>query len=479
MYSGILFNIINNILFVTISYFIHYFLGSVSTPAEYGVIGTIITILDFEYLFLNNGARQSISNELSKQRYQVKDLLFKAFLFQILIIIIMFSINYFGANFFAQILSDKSLNYYFKVAAFIIPLNGIYVLFVGINEGIKCFKSGSSIIILYSIAKLSIVYWVLYGVNNAVLGTELGFITSNVVALITGLVTVFLNRSKLYGHFEEKIKFISYAKNALSFSIFFIIVSAVLSVDVLVVKAVVENENMAGFYTGALNFGKVSYFMLSSFFGIVIPVVTSYYTEGKIYEANETIKSIISLILTFIMPVAVIISASSNWLLTSFYSKEYISASGALSILAVSHFLMGIVVILNMIISSTGKKKFSSMLSILVLIADVPLCIVLTKKFGISGTALAGFLCTILALIFSYKYASKIFKIELEKKHIKMLFFNIFIWIALKVLSNYIFIDNIFILGFLYFVLYILTIMTFNFIKVINIKELIHKFLKN
>ena len=74
MYKGVVFNVIYNLLFVVSGYLVHFFLGTTMTPSQYGLIGSIITILDFEYLFLNNGVRQSLSKEISKNKYDIKDL---------------------------------------------------------------------------------------------------------------------------------------------------------------------------------------------------------------------------------------------------------------------------------------------------------------------------------------------------------------------------------------------------------------------
>jgi hypothetical protein len=51
----------------------HYFLGKNLTSAEYGIVGTIITIINFGYLFLNNGVRQAVSKEISLNVFNTAD----------------------------------------------------------------------------------------------------------------------------------------------------------------------------------------------------------------------------------------------------------------------------------------------------------------------------------------------------------------------------------------------------------------------
>lgn len=479
MYKGVIFNVICNLLFVISGYLVHFFLGTTMTPAQYGLIGSIITILDFEYLFLNNGVRQSLSKEISKNRYDIKDLILKGILFQFVLIIIMGSINYFGAGIFAHILKDNGLVVYLKYAALLIPFNGLYVVTMGINEGFHHFKSSAVIGIIYSLAKLSVIPMILFVFNDAILGTESGFLFAIICALITGIITIIYHRKDLAKKYSEKIQMSSYVKNTLNFSVFFIIVSVVLSVDTLIVKAIEPDAAMAGYYTGGINFAKVSYFILSAFFTIILPIVTRYYTEGKLAEAKKTIETMFMIILSFVMPITMIISASGGALLSSFYSKEYIYAGNTLMVLALSHFFMGLVVMFNMIISSTNRKKFSSTLSIIMVVFDILLCIILTKKFGIIGTASAGVICTTVAMLVSGKYMMNIFGKVINSKHIRAIIMNIVLWIVVKTLFSIISINNILLLGLVYFVIYIIMLFILNILKIMNIKEIIKIVKKN
>lgn len=473
MYKGVIFNIICSLLFVISGYLVHFVLGSSMTAAQYGVIGAIITILDFEYLFLNNGVRQSLSKEISKNKYNIKDLIVKGIVFQLILIAIMFSINFFGAGVFADILNDGNLSIYLKYAALLIPFNGLYVITMGVNEGFHHFTSSASIGIVYSIFKLSVIPFVLFIFTDKILGTEMGFLCGIICALITGIITLIINKKDFNNYYEEKLDMSSYVKNTLNFSAFFIIVSVVLSVDTLIVKAIESDGSMAGYYTGGINFAKVSYFILSAFFTIILPIVTRYYTENNMEEARKTIRNMFMIIFAFVMPITVVISASSSDLLASFYKPEYVRAGNTLMILAFSHFFMGLVVMFNMIITATNKRKFSSILATIMVIADVSLCIIMTKLFGIVGTAIAGVTCTFVAMIISGRYMMKIFDNVITKNHIKAIIFNVVLWIILKVLFSYIAVGNIIKLGLIYIAIYLLALGSLQLLKIINIKELI------
>lgn len=473
MYKGVIFNVVSSILFVVVGYLIHFVLGASMTPAQYGIIGSILTIMDFEYLFLNNGVRQSLAKELSKEKFDTKDIICKCLVFQFVLIGIMFSINFFGAGVIAKSLNDKSLNLYLKYAALLMPINGLYVITIGINEGFRRFSSSAFIGIVYAIFKLLTIPFVMFIFEDPILGTEMGFLAGLTAALIFGIFTLIKVRDNFKVKRNNKIDTSSFIKNTLNFSTFFIIVSVVLSVDTLIVKAIANDKDMAGFYTGAVNFAKVSYFVLSAFFNIILPTVTRYYTEGNTEKVKYTIRSMFSIIFTFVMPITMIISSSGKVLLSSFYGEKYEYAGNVLAILAVSHFLMGLVVMFNMIISATNHRRFSSILAVAMVIGDVALGILLTKQWGINGTAVAGGICTTIAVIVSGLYMLKLIPNVITAKQVKMLSFNLALWIFVKLLFEILNINNIIILGIVYFILYITCILFMQLIHLVDIKQLL------
>ena len=74
MYIGIILHTLAKCAFIAGSYIIHFFLGKYLPATEYGIVGTIITIINFEYLLLNNGVRQAISNAISQEKYDNKNI---------------------------------------------------------------------------------------------------------------------------------------------------------------------------------------------------------------------------------------------------------------------------------------------------------------------------------------------------------------------------------------------------------------------
>ncbi len=398
------------------SYAIHFFLGKALSPAEYGVVGTIITILDFDYLFLNNGVRQSISKALAGGAYDKRDVVKKGIFFQLLMVPLVFGINFFGAPAIASLLGDESLAGYIRYAAFIIPFTGIYFAGLGVFNGMQAFSLEAGIISVYSILKLAVIPLVAFVFADPVVGTEAGFFFA--AAAICGVTVWFLIRRRAcYQPGGEKINFWKYAKNALSYSLLFSIVSVIMNMDTLIVKAVTSSDTLVGYYTGAVTFSKVPYYLLAAFYLVVLPVIAQHYGKKQLEQARKIIGELLSVILALVLPIVAVLCASSGAVLSSFYTPQYAQAAGALSFLVVGIFFLGMTLVFCMIISAAEKERFTNWLAVILLVAHVVLSLLLMEKLSITGAALANFICTLAAMAVSGWYAIKLFGQFFHRKH--------------------------------------------------------------
>ena len=455
MRRGLVLNLISNIVFFVSGYALHFFLGNTMPPAAYGVVGTIITVLDFEYMFVSNGARQSVASEISRRRYDFRDVVGKTLAFQLIVVAFFFCVNFLGAPLFGIVLNDASLDRYFRVAAFLVVVNGLQTVLLGVNDGLQRFGTSALLSTFYPIAKLGVIpLIILVFRDDPVIGVEIGFLLAVVLTILLGCVLLFARRGELPEQQElrgqrtlraldagqrtpERIPFRYVATHTLSFSFFFIMVSLVLSVDTLIVKAVVEPASMAGYYTGAMNFGKIAYYLLQAFSTIILPVVAKLVGEGRRDEAVSRTAGLLLVAFVFILPICVVVSASSADLLAAFYGPSFDVASTALSCLSLSNFFMGITVILNMVLNSFGSSRFSDVLSIVSLVVVIPVFIVAARTFGITGIAVASVTCTGLAMLVTFlRVRQKVGRVMLRRTWI-VLGANVALWVVVRLGFTY------------------------------------------
>ncbi|KFI50337.1 MATE family efflux transporter [Bifidobacterium callitrichos] len=475
MNRGLILNLISNLAFFISGYAIHFFLGGFASPAAYGVVGTVITVLDIEYLFVSNGARQSLSRTLSAGRYDPRDLIVKTLTVQMGIVAVFVLIDVAGAPVFGRVLGDRSLDLYMRLAAFLVPANGLYVVMLGINDGLKRFGHSALLSTLYPLIKLGTIPLIMFVFpDRPVIGVEVGYCASMVIVIALG--TLMLAPYLIASHRRERVTaradaddtaspadrgpfrlprigWREAAHGTLAFSLFFIMASLVLSADTLVVKAILP-DGMAGFYTGAMNFGKTTYYLLQAFAVIILPVVAGLIGEQRRDEALDKARDLVLLAVVFILPMAVSISATAADLLSSFYSRQFAVAAPALACLALSSFFMGATVVLNMVLNAERDTRFSDVLSVVSLPVVVIAFVVAARLGGITAVAAVSMGSTFLTMTVSYLEVRRRFGDVMSPTAWRAVGVNVVLWIVMAALGAVLPDRNFIVLVFVYMLEY-------------------------
>lgn len=471
MFKGIFLHGISKVLLVLSSYAIHFFLGKALSPAEYGIVGTLVTLLDFDYLFLDNGVRQALSRGISRDCYDKKDLVTKGMLFQGVMIAIVFAINFLGAPAIAKILNDESLTQYIRYAAFILPFTGFYIVALGVFNGFRMFGTEAGIVSLYPLLKLAVIPFVAFVFADPILGTEAGFFLAGLVVCIVAVALLVRNRA-LYRSGGKKIGIGEYVKSAVSYSLLFSIGSIIVNMDTLFVKAITADNTVVGYYTGASTFSKVPYHLLTAVFLVILPIVSRYRAQGEQEKAKNTIRDVISVILALVFPVVSILCGSGGAALSSFYQPEYAVAGPTLSLLALGIFCLGMMMVFSMIISSSGGEKFTASMAIGLAVIYFGLSIVLTKSLSIVGMAASTLICSAIAMTISGAVVIRIFGNVFRKKHLYLLLINVALYGITRGLFAFLPRVNLLYLGLIYLGLYGMVIGVMLFCKLLSLAQI-------
>ena len=445
MYLGIILHLLSKISFVIGSYAIHFFLGRYLPEAEYGIVGTILTIMNFEYIFFTDGVRQGMAKTISMERYEEKALIRTGLLFQTGIVLLFFGSTYLGAPVIAGMLGDAGLIPYIRNIAFLLPFTGLYSLMLGILNGHKAFKAEAGISIVYPVLKLSVIPAVMFLFSDAVFGTQMVFLFA---AVTISLISVFgvwklgpaLHRS------EERMSGMEYAKTAASYLLLFGASTFMMNLDTLVLKRVSGDNEIVGYYTGVANFAKIPYYLLTAFYTVVLPIITGHYMQGKINEAREKIADVLGLALGFILPIIVIVSAASGHILALFYKPSYRRGENALTLLVFAIAFLGMMLIFSMILSAADRKALIAVISVGMLLLQALLCVILTKQYSLTGTAAATLIATAVGMFISAAAVFRIFGMFWQKKHTLLFGINAAAYVVMLFAFRHAQIGNFFVL---------------------------------
>lgn len=455
MYTGIILHVLNKMMFVIGSYSMHFFLGRYLSEQEYGIVGTVITIINFEYIFFTDGVRQGMSKTISEMRYDERHLVRMGTLLQLAMIALFFTGTYGGAGLIAELLGERELLPYIRGVAWLLPFTGIYSLMLGILNGHKRFLEEAGIGIIYPLLKLSVIPFVLFVFEDAVIGTEAGFLFAGVLTMLLSVCAV----RKMAADFqrtEQKIRLREYMKTTCSYLLLFCVSTIMMNLDTLILKSVSGSNELVGYYTGVATFAKVPYFLLTAFYTVALPLVTRNYAKGELGQAKGAIMELLSVILCFVLPVAAVVSAASGHILALFYKPSYRAGQNALSLLSFAIFFLGMTLVFTMILSAADQKKRIACISAGLLCAEGILCPFMTRCFSLTGTAGATCIAAAAGMLASGMSAARVFGNFWQKKHTLLLMMNLAAYALYFFLFRSMQITNFFLLVLLGTVAYLL-----------------------
>lgn len=471
-------HIIAKVVFVLVGYGIHMYLGKRLTPSVYGSIGVIMSIININYNFLSNGARQAASHLIASNNYDNRDLIKKSYGYQLLIAGILSLLNYSGADMISAVLNHPELAAYIRITAIIIPFTAVYFINVGILNGFKLLVCEGITVTLYPLARLSIIPFVEIIFDDSILGTVIGFFLAAVVGCIVSS-TFLLKKVKDTNTSAQKVKGVEYTKQIIDFLAFFLCVTIILNMDMLFVNALVADGNEVGYYTGAANFSKVSYYLLSAVYLVALPTITAQYSKGNNKKCRETIRQLLNLIMSFILPIVTIAGPICGNLMEVFYTKEYRNAAVPTELLMISQFFLGMFVVLNILICSTTNKKYSTLLGCGIVCIDAFLCTVLIPPLSILGAALASLISNILGAIIAYRKVFHLYGSIWSRRLSILIFANLILFVLMTILNLFWSSSNFFLVVFVCFAAYSVFIILLSYLKILPLREIAAVLTKN
>ncbi|MBP3505509.1 MAG: oligosaccharide flippase family protein [Lachnospiraceae bacterium] len=474
---GLIMHIIAKIVFVLVGYGIHMYLGKTLSASIYGSIGVIMSIININYNFLSNGARQAASHLIASDEYNKKDLLKKSYKFQMIVAFLLSIINFFGADFIAKILRQPDLVKYIRITAIIIPFTALYFISVGIMNGYKLLVFEAITVTIYPLARLSLIPFIELVFNDSIMGVIMGFLTAAIIGSIVG--NAFLIKKKKKGTDKDCcISNNEYIRQMIDFLSFFLCVTIILNLDMLFVNSMVEEANKVGYYTGATNLSKVTYYLLSAIYLVVLPLITSAYCNKEYEKCKEFINHLLVLILGLILPIVSIAAPLCGNLMVILYKEEYRGTALVAGILMVSQFLLGLFVVLNVMICSAKSKKYSVILGMAMVAIDALFCYVLIPRLSLEGAAIASFLTNTIGVLFSFIRLKKIFGSVWNKKLLKLLIANLAMFMISLIIGKIWICDNFLIVVLMCFVIYSLFVLFLIMTKCLPINLLMKYLMK-
>ena len=403
MARGLIFNTLSQVVYVLSAMGIHFWLGRELGQAAYGDVVVILSVSTVSCLLLKNGLREATSRFTATSSDGHLSVYLAALKLQVPISVALAGILFFGSNVIASELNDLSLAVYFKIAALQVPSMGIYYLSYGFLNGRKHFGRQALLTGLYAVLRIVLIIGlVLLGMG--IVGVVTGSLMAVAATAVLGLALSV--RGPRVGRFPVR----RIVKLAAPIAIFFASVALLMHIDILILKRLQPDSKIVGEYGAAGTFARTPFYLLSAFYGVLLPLVASARAAKDFTLVREYVSLAIRYLLLILLPGLAILSSSAREIIVLFYGSSFAGAGAPLSILCVGIGFLLLTVQLLTVSQASGKPRAGSLIMIALLPVDVLLCVVLIPRYAGVGAAIATTLAAGLGLALACGYVYATFK---------------------------------------------------------------------
>ena len=414
-------------LFFNLSgYVTHAILGRTLGPAEYGRYGLIITVSTMIVVLIGRGVPVAMSKYLSeiyksnpKEISHIKKVSFEV---QAILISLTTLLYYLLAPLFANLLNDQTLTPLFRLSAFIIPsfaAASFYVYyFTGIHQfnvqsALKFFRGLSKIFFIISLAMFFNTRGAIIGHALAPLSVfllALSFDRKNYQKLIPQLKNIKKEKFSIKNS-KINIKKITHGtllNFAWPITLFMLFYEIMITIDLYMVKALLQNDTLTGFYNASLTIGRLPFYAFYFLTIILLPKISETTALNNDTETKKVMTAAMRFLFMLIIPATTLLAIFAPSALRFFYGAQYTDATIALQILAIGLGFLTIFYILAFVLNGAGKNKLPMWTALGGMILNASLNYYLIPRFGIMGAGIAttvtSFLVMITAIVATEKH---------------------------------------------------------------------------
>lgn len=441
------------LVFILSSYLIHIGIARYLGIELYGIFGVLMSLYLINRAFLNTGIPRAVSKFISESKHNLKSIFNTSFKLQLIFSLIFALLFIIFAKPIASILKDLSLTYYIMfLGVMIIPLS-ISVLYQdGYLNGLRSFKKQAILKIIDPILRLLLTFLFVF-LGFKIFGVLFAYFITLIVVIIIARSFLRVKNNSTKFSARKLIKF------AIPITIFALALSLVRNMNVLFLKSMLEDNLATGFYTSAATLSNIPYLVLSVLSVTLMPSISRSVASNNIILTRKYISRSLRYMVLLLLPITLVIAATSKELITLFYSSAYAPAASVLTVLIASSAFLVTFKTLSSIITGSGKPKIIMSIALISLVIIITLNIFLIPSLGIMGAAIASLITSFLAFMASAIYVYSKFNTLINlKSFLKILISSLIIFSIASYLhySGILLLVTYAILGAVYFTLLLL-----------------------
>ncbi|MDH4330820.1 MAG: flippase [Candidatus Moranbacteria bacterium] len=424
-------HIIKSVFWLTVSeiiynisgYVIHSGVGRILGPSDYGRYGLIITLTTMIIILIGNGIPTAMSKFLSEifetKPQMIQIIKRKALFLQCILIGSITLIFFLLAPLTAKALGDTSLTPLFRISTLIIPSFAAASFYFYYFTGIHKFNIQA---ILKTIRSLSRMFFILilawlFRVEGSIFGYVLAPLLVFLIAF--GIDKFFISpkikesvskASALPQEFHWQ-KLVNYAWPMTLFLLFYEIM---ISIDLYMIKGILNDDFLTGIYNGALTVARIPYFLFYALTIVLLPTISKTTSEKNDAETKSVLSQTLRLMFLLLFPIIALMSAFSASIITFFYGSDFAPAASAMQILVVGMSFLTIFYVLSFAINGAGKVKVPMWIAFFGMTINIILNYFLISKFGLLGASSATSITSLFVMLLGIYFTKKEFGVSVN-----------------------------------------------------------------
>jgi len=403
MLRGTIYLTISQVVFLITGFILHPYLGRKLGPELYGIFGVISALIMINDLTLMRGIYETITKFVAEREDVAKTIIKGMLKMMALGSLIIGTICYIFAEQIASLMNDPELASYIKLFSFTIPLTGLSMVFLGALNGLRQFGKQALISIIFNMVRfISVIILVFLGFS--IKGAIVGLIISDLFRLVMAK-WLCKPRADTVHDFDYR-KMLRFAFHLM---IIALITSLIMNIDLLAVKIFLKDNLQAGIYTAAITIAKIPPFLIMPISLITLPSISKSMSEGNQALSEKQINQSLRLLLMIVLPLSLIIIATSEHCISLLYGNKYVQAAGPLRILIIGGIFLSIKALMQNVIVGMGRPRYVVYIGLFSVFIDILLLVTLINSVGLRGAALATMITHLFGFLISYGYVAKRF----------------------------------------------------------------------
>lgn len=419
--------VISEILFNLSGFVIHSALGRILGPSEYGRYSLVVTLTTMVIILIGNGIPTAMSKYISEcfetDANRVRVIKKQAIILQTFIIGIVTIIFFLLAPVIAGLLKDASLTSLFQLSTLIIPAFAGASFYFSYFTGLHKFNLQAALKIFRSFVRVVIIIGLAYFLG--VRGSILGYIIAPTIVFFVALfldkfiVNKEIKKETLQPNQREEIfpwkKLVNYAWQII---VFFLAYEFLISIDLYMIKALLQDDRLAGIYNAALTVGRIPYYIFYAMTIFILPMISKATSQKNRAETSKILSQSLRLILILLVPMVILLSIFAMPSIELLYGNQYSEGALSMSILVFGIGFLTLFYVLSFAMNGAEKTRISMWIAIAGFVANSILNYIFISLYGIIGAAIATSIASFLIMLIMLFYIYREFKVAYQIKNV-------------------------------------------------------------